>query len=120
MLTLTKMKATNYEFLRLTPSEDYLAELREMVELGSHEALSPESLLWDALEHNLANGWSRVLPEQIGALTDAPIISDEVEYDDHGDVVSVGKIYAYMAYQITSPLLKIVDNGYVDFICFAK
>ncbi|MGI9061916.1 MAG: hypothetical protein ACR2H5_25460 [Ktedonobacteraceae bacterium] len=41
----------------------------------------------------MGNGWSWVRPEDIGALTDAPILSDDIEYDDHGDVVSVGTVF---------------------------
>ena len=34
-------------------------------------------------------------PEDIGALTDAPILSDDIEYDDEGEVVRVGAVYWY-------------------------
>ena len=50
------------------------------------------------------HGWSWVRPEDIGALTDAPILSDGIEYDDQVDVVNVGAIYWYSYYEVSDPV----------------
>ena len=52
------------------------------------------------LEDHLASGWDYVAPEDIGALTAAPILSDNVLWDDAGDVAAVERVYWYPDYQI--------------------
>jgi len=63
-------------------------------EHGVHAAL--ETLL----EDHLGNGWELVPPEDIGALTSAPILSDEIERDDDGEITEVGRVYWYPDYQV--------------------
>lgn len=60
--------------------------------------------LWDVLEYQLCNGWDRIAPEEIGALTDGPIISQDSQRDDHGNLVKCGRIYWHERYQIENPV----------------
>jgi hypothetical protein len=52
------------------------------------------------LEDHLCNGWEMVPPEDIGALTAAPILSDEISRDDDGRLTAAGRAYWYPEYQI--------------------
>ena len=52
------------------------------------------------LEDHLGNGWEMVAPEEIGALTSSPILSDEVERDEEGEITDVGRVYWYPQYQV--------------------
>ena len=54
-------------------------------------------------------------PEEIGALTDAPILSDDIEYDDEGEVVRVGVVYWYPQYDVADPVAQLLASGSVEF-----
>lgn len=69
-----------------------------------HEALQDENTLIDALETNLANGWSTIDPPDIGGLTEATIISDDVSFDDDGMITHLGDVYFDHDYQIRDTL----------------
>ena len=72
-------------------------------------------ILLDMLEDHLCNGWEMVPPEDIGALTSAPILSEEVVRDDYGTLVSVGKVYWFPNYQIECELETMLETGEVFF-----
>lgn len=66
----------------------------------------------DVIEYQLTTGWEWVYPEEIGALTDAPIISDTVQRDDHtNELVNVGDVYAFMDYQVVNPVAHLRQVG---------
>ena len=73
------------------------------------------SILQDLLEDWLANGWEMVPPEDIAALTSAPILSDSVKRDDKGKLVSIGDAYWFPEYATTSELEELLGKGFVDF-----
>ncbi len=56
--------------------------------------------LWTLLEDHLRSGWEMVPPEDIGALTAAPILSDEIERDEGGRVVEAGRVYWFPDYAV--------------------
>lgn len=56
--------------------------------------------LHSLLEDHLCNGWEMVPPEDIGALTAAPILSDEIVRDENGRVVEAGRVYWYPDYAV--------------------
>ena len=95
---------------------------REELEGYRVDRLSPynwnkgtEEILLNLLEDWLCNGWEMVPPEDIGALTSAPILSDEVERDDNGEIVKVGAVYWFPDYAVTCELDVLADNGEVFF-----
>jgi len=63
-----------------------------------------------------SNGWSFVRPEDVGALTDAPIISEDVDTDDQGNVRNVGTVYWYPEYDVRDPVAQLLENGYIEFV----
>jgi hypothetical protein len=74
-------------------------------------------LLADLLEDHLANGWEFLLPEEVGALTAAPILSDNAMRDDSGKLVSVGvgDVYWFPDYAVRSELDELYEKGEVLF-----
>ena len=58
------------------------------------------SALLALLEDHLCNGWEMVPPEDLGALTAAPILSDEIERDEGGRVVEAGRVYWFPDYAV--------------------
>lgn len=67
-------------------------------------------------EWQLTNRWSLVRPEDVGALTNAPILSEDIDTDDQGNVRSVGTVYWYPQYDVSDPVAKLPQNGYIDFV----
>lgn len=57
----------------------------------------------------------QVQPETIGALTDAPIFSDEVKFDDDGTPKFIGNIWWFPNYQIESFAETPIKDGRVVF-----
>ncbi len=92
-----------------------LPEAREDVQAIAEAELDADSKLSEVIEWQLGNGWSWVRPEEIGALTDAPILSDDIEYDDEGEVVRVGAVYWYPRYDVADPVAQLLANGSVEF-----
>ena len=86
-------------------------ELGERVEEHGEECLNPDSALYDVAEHQLCNGWEMVPPEDVGALTSAPLFSRDTERDDDGKLVRVGRVYAYMDYQVKAPVRELWEQG---------
>jgi len=60
--------------------------------------------LFAMLEDHLLSGWEMIRPEEIAALTDAPILADDVERDDRGRLTAVGRVYWYPEYQLLDPI----------------
>lgn len=88
-------------------------DLREMIE--DAKANHKGDILGDVIETMLANGFQWVQPEDISALTDAPIISDEADYDDQGKLVAIGRVFWFPGYQVLDPVEVLYEKGEVIF-----
>jgi hypothetical protein len=99
------LKKTHDGNLRIALTENGKAEFGTVVEerdrFGIHAALCT------LLEDHLCTGWEMVPPEDIGALTAAPILSDEISRDDHGRVTAVGCVYWYPDYAVRDEIEEI-------------
>lgn len=66
----------------------------------------------EILSGMLGNGWTTVNPEEIGALTSAPIISADFEYlNDNSDEKKHYTVCAYMDYQVKSFAEELATKG---------
>ena len=68
--------------------------------VGERDAHGIHAALCTLLEDHLCNGWEMVPPEDIGALTAAPILSDDILRDEEGRVTEVGRVYWYPNYAV--------------------
>src|SRR5260221_678367 len=98
--------------LRIKLLEEARADVQEM----ASKELDADSKLAQVIEWQLANGWSFVRPEDVGALTDAPIITEDIDTDDQGNVRNVGTVYWYPQYDVRDPVTQLLENGYVEFV----
>lgn len=71
--------------------------------------------LADALEALTSNGFEWIRPEEIAALTDAPIIGRDVVRDDSGKLLSVGEVWWYPGYQVRDPLDDFMERSALVF-----
>lgn len=78
---------------------DELADLR-----ASHPEMTDDRLFSELAEDFLANGWETIPPEDVGAMTDATIISDECERSDTGEVERVGRAWWDANYAVRSTI----------------
>lgn len=70
------------------------------------------ALIGEFFENLFANSsWREVDPEDIGALTSAPILGDDVNMNDQGDITSVGNVYWYPDYQVKSFFDDLIEDG---------
>lgn len=54
--------------------------------------------------------WEFIRPEEIGALTDSPVLASETRYDKHGNLEGYNQVCWYPAYELRDWLLEL-QNG---------
>lgn len=87
-------------------TEEARAELKERFEELGEIAILPE-----IFESLTSNGWMRVDPETIGALTSAPMISDNSFGDTDDYEFAEANIYWYPDYAVRSTVQELIDTG---------
>ena len=86
---------------------DEFEQIRD--EFGIDEAIR------ELIEDHLCNGWQEVFPEEIGALTSALLLADDVERDDDGRITGIGRVYWNPAYQVTDEIQELRERSYAIF-----
>jgi hypothetical protein len=99
--------------LRIVLTPNGRQELQRRLDNGDN--IDAEATLYDLLEDHLCNGWEWILPEELGALTSAPILSDDCRRDDQGRLIEVRPVFWFPSYQILSPVNQLLNAGHVDF-----
>jgi len=83
-------------------------ELPAMLEKSKDE----NYIMPDLLEDIFANSsWGMVQPEDIGALTSAPIIGYDMLPDDEGNISSEGKVWWYPNYAVSNAMEELLEKG---------
>lgn len=95
----------------LTADNESRAELADAFRAGGYPRA--EDYVGEALHEH----WEFVRPEEVGALTDAPILAecDGMERNDAGELVEVGKVCWYPNYQVFDPWAILRNTGRVEF-----
>jgi hypothetical protein len=97
--------------LRITLLDDAQEDVQEI----ASKDLDADNKLAQVIEWQLVNGWTMLRPEDVGALTDAPILSEDVDTDDQGNVRSVGIVYWYTEYEVRDPVEQLLQNHFIIF-----
>lgn len=90
------------------------------VYLAEHRDRGDDTLLLEMLEHYWANG--RYEPFSAGdanpfvGLTDAPCIAESLNTADDGTRTIEGRLWAFMNYQVESPVDTLITKGRVLFL----
>jgi hypothetical protein len=102
--------------LRLVPTQEGIEVAGEaLVDGPTHD------VFYEMLEDFLGNGWGFVPPEDIGAMTDAPILSQDGCIKDDGDWEPYDQnavVYAHMSYEAEDPVEIWANGGDVFFKAF--
>jgi len=114
--------------LYLMPTDEGIEEAKDMLDNPHRD---PERDLSEMLEYAMGNGWSMVHPKDIGALTDAPIISEDGFIGDDGcwyaypeklriegepDTGTKAWVYAHMNYAVEDPIETWAEGKLVFFV----
>jgi len=94
--------------LEILPNENGRSNFDTIQEV--RDAQGVNEALYALLEDHLDNGWEMVPPEDIGALTAAPILSDEIVRDDNGRIVEAGRVYWYPDYAVRDEIEELRDK----------
>lgn len=87
--------------LILRPTKEGVEYAKELAENDRGE----ETNLFDILEDHITNSeWEFIRPEEVGALTEGTILTEEAVRDDHGDLKKIGRVYWHERYQIEDPI----------------
>lgn len=101
--------------LEITCEESQKQDLQDVLDKSTHK---DHGFLAYLLEHT---GWSpngqlhQVQPEWIGALTDAPILTDDLVIEDDGTANVPGKVWWFPNYQVESFAETLIREGRVVF-----
>lgn len=101
--------------LEITCEDSEKEELQDILDSTYHR---DHGFLAEMLEYA---GWSTngklhpVMPEWIGALTDAPIVSDDVVFNDDGSHDVPGKVWWFPSYELESFAETLIKTGRVLF-----
>lgn len=114
--TYVDLRQTANQDLILQPTPSGTALASELMQQGFREHDGLQELINDHLEDN----WDRVLPDEIGALTDAPIISQEVLRTNDGAIVFCGQVFYHELYEVESLLDSIASGQPVRFKASGK
>ncbi|WP_087865546.1 hypothetical protein [Comamonas thiooxydans] len=92
---------------------------RDTIErLLENEHMGDEGKLADMLDSFGYSGngvFESISASDVGALTDAPMFSDDVHRDDSGTVLHVGNVWWYEPYQVANFLEVLLSTGAVTF-----
>ena len=76
--------------LVMTPTPAGVEEASEMKQNGR----TGDTDFLYLIDDHISNGWQLVSPEDVGAMTDALIITNDIEMDDHGHITHVGDLWS--------------------------
>ena len=72
-----------------------------------------DAAIRELLDDHLCNGWEEVFPEEIGTLTSAMLLSDDVERDDEGQVTRIRRVYFNPCYAVMDEIQELRERSYV-------
>lgn len=109
---ITAHEAPNGDLLLSVNASTQAVLKKFKAEIG--DAFGSDNTRFDIFEEFVCNseyGW--VSPNEIGALTDAPILGLKGESGEFGDVI---RAWAYMDYALRSPQDELAEKGRVRFL----
>ena len=90
------------------------ADAEMLADMKTRNGTNDVGFMADMLEET---GWSpngrllQVQPEDIAALTEAPILTDDRTIEDNGDVTVHGRVWWFPNYMVTNFADELIENG---------
>ena len=107
------LQKTDSGDLRIVLTENGQANFETIEEERNSHGIN--AALFALLEDHLCNGWEMVPPEDLGALTAAPILSDEIVRGEQGRLVEAGRVYWYPDYAVRDEIEEIRTKSAIVF-----
>lgn len=107
--SLTEFSITPEDHLLVTLTEEgrkYLSEERDSLSERDDHAFI------ELIEEHLCNtAWEEILPEKIGVLTEAVLLTYDPLTDDEGELISCGRVYKWDYYQVRDYIESLMEDG---------
>ncbi len=97
--------------LRISLTDEGHQRFEEFEQIREYVGI--DAAIRELLEDHLCGVWEEVLPEEIGALTSAMLMSDDVERDDDGRILRIGRVYWNPCYQVMDEIRELREQSYV-------
>lgn len=112
MIVLKELESGNLE-IKIDPEADRI-EMENLIDVPLNTAFG------ELLEESgyVGNNWHNVMPEEIGALTDSPIIAYGAIYAEENDQdlpIGYEKLWWFPQYEVEDPIETLLRNGVVIF-----
>ena len=101
--------------LRISYLKGHKKELREY-----HNEHGEIDTMMEETESYWTNGWGVFTGDQLGQLTEAPIIAKESYFEEDSSHTLNGPAWWYPDYQVTDFIEVILDKGFIDFDLWEK
>ena len=99
--------------LKISLTHDGRHALAEFEQIRDQHGI--DAAIRELLEDHLCSSWEEILPEEIGALTSAMLLSDDVQRDDDGRITRIGRIYFNPNYQVKDEIRELRERSCVIF-----
>lgn len=104
-------------YLEITLTTDGREEIADVL---ADDKISADGKLATVLEYELGNGWELlphgIAPDEVGGLTEAPMLSDETAHDEYTNAFThIGRIYWFPDYAVRDPVEVLARDGVVRF-----
>jgi hypothetical protein len=96
--------------LQIIPDPEFTEE-----NFGYLREMPTTQALCEIFEGYTCNGWDCIQPEEIGALTSAPILSSDVSRNDDGEIVDYANLFYHERYAIEDPIDMLLKGETVIF-----
>lgn len=102
--------------LQITLLPEGRTELLELQESKPANYLNTDQCFGELIEYQLGNGWEYVQPEEVGALTDGVLLTNDSQRDDHGKLLKIGRVFWDSNYQVRSAVRDLLEDGVTTFV----
>lgn len=99
--------------LKIMLTDDGREELKDLK--SRQNPLGTDDILHRLLEYHINNGWEFIPPEEVGAMTSSPILSNDVSRDDDGELTAIGNVWWHPNYMVINEIDELEEKGFVIF-----
>ena len=109
--TFVDLHKTSNGRLRISLTDDGRQAFDQFERIRDQHGI--DAALRQLLEDHLCGGWEEILPEEIGALTSAMLLSNDVHRHDDGRITRIGRVYFNPNYQVMDEIRELRERSCV-------
>jgi hypothetical protein len=112
-MSYMELVINNVGNLVITLTNDGLVDLKRLI--NTHPDWKDREIFLELLDQNLIEGWYVVDPEQIRAQADSLLLTDDIKYDNEGNVTYIGNTYWLPGGDVSGYIQPLLTNGHIIF-----